>query len=31
LGVEFENEDAGRKLETETTPLKMVVAKQPRS
>jgi hypothetical protein len=30
LGVEFENEDEGRKSETETTRLKMVAAKQPR-
>ncbi len=31
LGVEFENEDEGKKLETETTRLKMVAADQPRS
>jgi hypothetical protein len=32
LGVEFENEDEGKKLEIETTtPLKMVAGKQPRS
>ena len=31
LGVEFENGDEGRKSETETTRLKMVAAKQPRS
>jgi hypothetical protein len=31
LGVEFENEDDGKKLETETTRLKMVAANQPRS
>jgi len=30
LGVEFENEDEGKKLETETTRLKMVAGKQPR-
>jgi hypothetical protein len=31
LGVEFGNEDEGTKFETETTPLKMVAAKQTRS
>jgi hypothetical protein len=31
LGVEFESEDEGKKLETETTPLKMVAANQRRS
>jgi len=31
LGVEFENQDEGKKLETETTGLKMVGTNQPRS
>jgi hypothetical protein len=31
LGVEFENEDEGTKLETEISPLKMVASKRPRS
>jgi hypothetical protein len=31
LGVEFENEDGGKKLETETSRLKMVAANQPPS
>jgi uncharacterized protein (DUF934 family) len=29
LGVDFESEDEGKKLEPETTPLKMVAASQP--
>jgi hypothetical protein len=31
LGVEFESEDEAKKLEAETTPLKMVAGKQPHS